>query len=622
MKAQKATRQSNKEGKRKQKKSIDWRRTWQNNRYMLGLIQKAHPWIIPLSIISTVLGATSSFLTHTYLLSYALNAMQKGEPLKETLIVVGLIFIYALLCEAYWAWHNHFSVLHDPLVAASIQGLLQRKARSVELACFEDPEFYDTYVKATSEVENRTWEVLQNLRDVLWVLINTSATVTLMFTIDPIFILIALLPLIYTLLTGKRRTRIKFQKHQVNKICDRRKDYVRRTFYLSDYSKEMRLGEMWKVMFRQMSESIREQRGNYDKYGYPLMWFSYASCIVGDILVYFGAILLASFKTLVRRTMLLGDCFVVINSISNIAYNLSYTGAIFLKLDENSLYIDNLRAFLDYESKMPEDPSAPLPDPFASLELKSVGFTYKDQDCPALSGIDLSIRQGERIAIVGHNGAGKTTLVKLLLRLYDPTEGQILYNGKDIREYRLSSYRDRFGCVFQDYRLFAVSVAENVMLKGDLSEEERKTVADALERSGMAEKINHLPLGMDTNVTREFDKEGAMFSGGEAQKISIARIFAGSQEIVLLDEPTSALDPIAEQEMYANMFAACEGKTVIFISHRLSCATSADRVYLFENGRIIEQGTHSQLLAGNGKYADMWHKQADTYMEAEGEVST
>ena len=153
------------------------------------------------------------------------------------------------------------------------------------------------------------------------------------------------------------------------------------------------------------------------------------------------------------------------------------------------------------------------------------------------------------------------------------------------------------------------------MLRGNITDEDREIVKASLQKAGISEKIEALPGGVDTTVTREFDKEGAMFSGGEAQKISIARLFAGGQEIVIMDEPTSALDPIAEQEMYRNMFEACQGKTVIFISHRLSSATMADRVYLFENGQIIEQGTHKELLALNAKYADMWHKQADTYLD-------
>jgi len=172
-----------------------------------------------------------------------------------------------------------------------------------------------------------------------------------------------------------------------------------------------------------------------------------------------------------------------------------------------------------------------------------------------------------------------------------------------------------FGTVFQDYQLFATSIAENVLLRGGVTDTDRVKVMQSLNQAGIYDKIESLSNGVDTIVTKEFDSEGAVFSGGEAQKISIARIFAGSHEIVIMDEPTSALDPIAEQEMYRNMFEACGGKTVIFISHRLSSATMADRVYMFENGRIIEQGTHSELVALNAKYADMWHKQADTYTE-------
>lgn len=177
-----------------------------------------------------------------------------------------------------------------------------------------------------------------------------------------------------------------------------------------------------------------------------------------------------------------------------------------------------------------------------------------------------------------------------------------------------------FGTVFQDYQLFAISVAENVMLRGNITPSDKEAVKAALFKAGIYDKIMSLSNGVDSVVTKEFDSDGAVFSGGEAQKISIARIFAGSHEIVIMDEPTSALDPIAEEEMYRNMFDACAGKTVIFISHRLSSATMADRIYMFENGRIIEQGTHEELLMLNAGYARMWHKQADTYKAEAEEV--
>ena len=607
-----------KEKEQKQKKKrIDWKRTFKNNGYMLGLIIKACPGVPILALISTVLGSAHSFLLNTYLYQYALNALQEGKELKIILITLGCMFGYSILYMLFRSISSCYFELKYPKVEAYIQNLLQKKAVEVDLACFESSAFYDTYVKATSEATNRAYTVMNNILDVIWITIEVVAIGTLIITIDPIFLILAFLPFLCTLLIGKKRNRLKYDYNMRNKEVARQRDYVRRTFYLNDFSKEMRLTEMWKVMYKRMHSSISEMKEIVNKYGYKMMFFRYLFDFIFDVVVHSGTIVLAAFKTLVAKNMLLGDCFVVINSISNIAGSVNYMGDVFFKLDENSLYVDNLRDFLEYEVHIAEDENAPVVPSFQKLELKDMTFGYEGQEKPALTNVNLTVNIGEKIAIVGHNGAGKTTLIKLLQRLYDPSEGEILINGENIKNYRLSSYRNLFGTVFQDYRLFATTVAENVMLRGDITDEDRATVKDALERSGIYSKIESLSNGVDSNVTREFDNEGAMFSGGEAQKISIARIFAGKQEIVIMDEPTSALDPIAEQEMYRNMFEACEGKTVIFISHRLSSATMADRVYMFENGEIIEQGTHSELLAMNAKYADMWHKQADTYADAE-----
>ena len=607
-----------KEKEQKQKKKrIDWKRTFKNNGYMLRLIIKACPGVPILALVSTVFGSVHSFLLNTYLYQYALNALQEGKELKIILITLGCMFGYSILYMLFRSILSCYFELKYPKVEAYIQNLLQKKAVEVDLACFESSAFYDTYVKATSEATNRAYTVMNNILDVIWITIEVVAIGTLIITIDPIFLILAFLPFLCTLLIGKKRNRLKYDYNMRNKEVARQRDYVRRTFYLNDLSKEMRLTEMWKVMYKRMHSSIAEMKEIVNKYGYKMMFFRYLFDFVFDVVVHSGTIVLAAFKTLVAKNMLLGDCFVVINSISNIAGSVNYMGDVFFKLDENSLYVDNLRDFLEYEVHIAEDENAPIVTSFEKLELKNMTFGYEGQENLALSNVNLTVNVGEKIAIVGHNGAGKTTLIKLLQRLYDPSEGEILLNGENIKNYRLSSYRNLFGTVFQDYRLFATTVAENVMLRGNITDKDRATVKDALERSGIYNKIESLSNGVDSNVTREFDNEGAMFSGGEAQKISIARIFAGNQEIVIMDEPTSALDPIAEHEMYRNMFEACEGKTVIFISHRLSSATMADRVYMFENGEIIEQGTHSELLAMNAKYADMWHKQADTYADAE-----
>lgn len=604
--------------KEEKNKKINWKRTIKNNGYMLGLLIKACPGVLIMALISTVLGAIYSFLQYTYLYQYALNALQEGKELKTILITLGLMLVYSIIHMTFSNVESRYLELKQPKVEAYIQNLLQKKAAEIDLSCFESSAFYDTYVKAVGEATNRAYTVMWNILDIIWVVINAAATGALIFAIDPLFLIFAFLPFFCTLLVGKKRNRVRYDYDMRNKEMGRQRDYVRRTFYLSDFSKEMRLTQMWKVMYKRMNSCIVEMKEIVKEYGPKLMFFMYLFTFVSDVIVYSGTIVIAAFKTLVKKNMLLGDCFVVINSISNIAGNIRYIGDVIFKLDENSLYIDNLRDFLEYEVNIAEDENARKTSDFEKLELKNMSFSYEGQTTPALSDVNLTVNAGERVAIVGHNGAGKTTLVKLLQRLYDPSEGEILLNGENIKNYRLSSYRSLFGTVFQDYKLFATTVAENVMLRGNITDKDREAVKDALERAGIYEKIKALPNGIDSNVTREFDKEGAMFSGGEAQKISIARLFAGNQEIIIMDEPTSALDPIAEQEMYSNMFEACKGKTVIFISHRLSSATMADRIYMFENGEIIEHGTHSELLAADGKYADMWHKQADTYADTEG----
>lgn len=604
----------------KKKNKQNFKRTWQNNVYMLNMICHSAPGILIMSVIVTVLGAVNSFLLNAYMYQYALNALQKGKEIKSIILTLALMLICSCVYVVVRNLSSAYIELRTPRVEAHIQNLLHKKASEVELACFENSDFYDNYVKASGEASKRAFAVMNNLCNFIWIVVNVSAVGSLIITIDPIFLLLAFVPLIFTLLLGKRQNRIKHEYSMRQKEVNRQKDYVRRTFYLTDYAKEMRLTEMWRVMKKRMADSVSELKKINDQYGHKIMWFRYLFDLLFDAVVYSGAIVLAVFKTFFRN-MLIGDCFVVINSINNISGNLNYVGNVFMKLDENSLYIDNLRAFLDYESKIPENDNAPLAPSVETLELSKVSFTYEGQKAPALSNINMSIKKGEKIAIVGHNGAGKSTLIKLLLRLYDPTDGNILINGESIKNYRLSSYRALFGTVFQDFRLFAASIAENVMLRGELTDSDREKVISALKNSGMYDKINSLPNGIDTTVTKEFDKNGAVFSGGEAQKLSIARVFAGENEIVIMDEPTSALDPIAEQEMYQNMFSACEGKTVIFISHRLSSATMADRVYLFENGSIAEKGTHRELVSMNGKYADMWHKQADNYADSKTEVT-
>ena len=222
---------------------------------------------------------------------------------------------------------------------------------------------------------------------------------------------------------------------------------------------------------------------------------------------------------------------------------------------------------------------------------------------------------GKTYALVGHNGAGKSTLIKLLLRFYDPTQGEILLNGRNIKEYNLQKYRSLFATAFQDNRMFSMSVADNVTLGEDIPEDKReRIVVDALKLSGVYDKVMELPKGINTTLTREFDDEGAVLSGGEFQKIVVSRAFARQCPIKVFDEPSSALDPIAEYKLFDNILKVCRQNTLLFISHRLSSVQNADHVFLLENGQVREEGTHRELMKKKGIYADMYQKQAENYL--------
>jgi ATP-binding cassette subfamily B protein len=217
---------------------------------------------------------------------------------------------------------------------------------------------------------------------------------------------------------------------------------------------------------------------------------------------------------------------------------------------------------------------------------------------------------------VGHNGAGKTTLSKLLMRFYDATEGEILYNDINIKEYDLLKYRERFASVFQDYRVFAMTVSENVLTE-EITDENREIAVNALKMAGVYDKISTLPNKENSLLTKEFDSEGILLSGGETQKVTIARLFADEFDIAILDEPSSALDPVAESRMYDALMEGTKGKTVIYISHRLSSATQSDNILVFNKGMLTEQGSHRALMEQGGEYCQMFTLQASGYKEVD-----
>ena len=315
---------------------------------------------------------------------------------------------------------------------------------------------------------------------------------------------------------------------------------------------------------------------------------------------------------LVKRSFSYGGFIGLYQGTTALNNSVYQFGQIMTQFQKHSLYIEKFRVFLNYEPQMAEGKLPAPAEEAVTIEFKDVTFRYEGVKEPTLQKINLVLHPGEKVALVGYNGAGKTTLIKLLMRLYDPTEGCILLNGVDIREFSLKEYRKLFGVVFQDFKLFAAKISENVMMDR-VGPQDRQKVLEALDKSDFTERLDGMENGIETILTKEFSKKGVNLSGGEAQKIAIARVFPGNKRMVILDEPSSALDPVTEFYVNQSMLKAAEDKSVVYISHRLSTTKMADRIIMLEAGKITEEGTHEQLMARKGNYARMFNMQAEKY---------
>ena len=307
-------------------------------------------------------------------------------------------------------------------------------------------------------------------------------------------------------------------------------------------------------------------------------------------------------------TQMVGAAESLFNTLGGIAYNIT-------ELLKRSNYAYEYVVFMNYPEAMSKG-SKPVSDGEHRIEFRNVSFAYPGTEKKVLDGVNLTVEKGERLSIVGLNGAGKTTLIKLLCRLYDPTDGQILLDGTDIREYDYDQYMKQFSPVFQDFKLFGFSVSENVTLKDqeNLDEKDRLRVSDLLKQAGLEKFADNLDKGEDSKLFKYMEEDGIEPSGGEQQKLALARALYKDAPVIILDEPTAALDPIAEYEIYKQFNSLIQDKTAFYISHRLSSCRFCDHIAVFSEGRVAEYGTHDELVnVPDGVYAAMFEAQAQYY---------
>ncbi len=602
-----------KSGENEIKTKLSLSRIVSNNLFVLKKIHKTAPGFTFLLIIMTALEALLDFLLSSYLLRYILNGIADGRSFSELFwFAVICISLFIVMQVAFSFFYQYFYQLKMCDLRRDFCSMVYQKASEVDVECYENPEYYNKFVKSIEECQTRFQSVLRSISNIVFVVVNFSANFGLIIAIDPWLTVFLLLPLICIPL-AVINNKIVYKRDLKFQVEGRNMDYCRHSFYLADYAKEMRMIPISGLLLKKFTEASRRFIKIVQKEGFKIAVILYSNDLILEIISPIGATIYSLWKTLSQHTMPYGDCAVVFNSISSMAHSIRNAAWNLLSFQENALYIERLREFLDYQPKI-SDGTKPLPDE-GDIEISNLYFKYEGADNYTLKNISMKIGKREKIAIVGHNGAGKSTLIKLLLRLYDGDSGSITYGGTDIKDLPLSGYRSGFAAVMQDFHIFSIPIAENVLLR-PREEGDDETVKTALEKSGLYQKVSGFENGIDTLMTKEFDDKGEVMSGGQQQKLAIAHIYSRKNKFVILDEPSSALDPIAEHDMYEQMYDACSDCGMIFISHRLSAATTADRIYLMENGEIAEYGTHAELMAKNGIYAEMFRHQAENYQNS------
>ncbi len=604
----------------KKKSSTGAGRIWSNNIYALKTLFGPTPIYGIAIVVEAIRHNLINFLEQTICVFLILDAIETHKPYSKVIIVIALFlaldFVAAAVCNLY---EQKIKLKYLPIAQKALKSKLYEKAREVDLENYDNPSYYNDYCLVVSEANNAISRAEQIVRMLFGSITSLLCYGTFFLTQDAISVVFVVISFVLRTIFSNMKNKLRYDIRLKQVPLEKSRDYIKRLFYLKDYAQEIRLNKQLTENFHKRFDEVQDEM--YDVYkadSGKLFWLQMASQYLstGFLLDVVYVVYLIISAT-VFGAISFSQVVVLYNSANGLRRGLSTVSELGPYAVETSLYIEKIRKFLDSKSGIRSAKKYEIPTQPAVLECRDVSFAY-DRNGKVLDHVNIRINPGEKIALVGYNGAGKSTLIKLLLRFYEPNEGVILLDGRDIREYDLKEYRDYIGVIFQDFQIYATSIAKNVIMDSNETENDGKVI-ESVKKSGLYDKIQSLPFGLKTEITTEFNDEGTELSGGEEQKLAIARAFYKDAGVMLMDEPSSALDPIAEYELNNAMHKMSEKRDVIYISHRLSTTRQADRIYVMENGSIVEEGTHSGLLKKDGIYSAMWNAQAASWAVDHGD---
>ena len=599
--------------------------------YIVSLVWETSPVILILMtlfcLLDGFLPVIGAYISRDLLNAIAslLSSAPENAGISENIFKIMKPVLFLLIMQLIYFFGKRVverasrtvTVIAGELVVNHIKLKITEKAKTVDMASFDSPEFYEKLENANREAGMRPIGILTSTFNVISALISISSFIVVLATLSPfapLVIILAALPgaIVNYIYRKKNYKYIKARSKERREM-----NYFSGIMTNKDSAKEVKILGL-------SDEFIGKYKNAFSRYFSGLKrlimrenGFSLAVGLISTVVN--CAIFLYVAYDVVFNGGLIGDYSLYSGALTSVTSYVSTLVTATATIYEGTLFIDNMIEFMNEETKivptLPE-PRKPVRGEKHKIEFKNVSFSYPGTDRLVLENINLTFESGENTVLVGLNGAGKTTLIKLLTRLYDPTEGVIYLDGYDIREYDTAALYDMFGIIFQDFGRYAVSAGENISY-GDIgravSEDDIISAAKSADANGF---IESLPAAYDTPLTRMFEEDGIELSGGQWQKLSVARAFYKDSDILILDEPTAALDALAEQAIFNQFAKLSEGKISIFVSHRLSSAVSASKIVVLSGGSVVELGTHEELMEKRGEYYLLFSTQAKRYISS------
>jgi len=599
--------------------------------YIIKLVWRTGHWI-PFLLLFVALFKGVTPVIGALISQSTLNALQKvievgGLPESEfwasdIVFLLVALFAYRLLIQVVNTISNALNRVASEKVVKEVKSQIMGKSREIDLASFDNPAFYEKMENANREAGHRPLQILTQTFGIVSSVIELVSFLAVLLSVPGLWwiTVVVFLVSIPSAVVNFVYRRKNFRYMRFSSKERRQMNYFSNILVDKDLIKEVRLYDLADTFIGRFLDAFQTYyKGLRKLIVSESAWHIFFAVITGVTNLFFYIMIAIRVFT---GEMLIGDYTLYTGAIASVAgcisTLISTTGTIY----EGTLFIDNLIAFMDEKqtvTPMLEPGEAVAHTGSHTVEFVNVSFRYPGTNRDVLKNISFTIQPGETLALVGLNGAGKTTLIKLLTRLYDPTAGHILLDGKDLRAYDLKSLYQTFGIIFQDFGKYALSIQENICLGSIHKDVNMDEVVYASKQSTANEYIDKLPDGYDTPLMRIFEQNGLELSIGQWQKLAIARAFYADSDIMILDEPTASLDPIAEQEIFNQFDRLRNNKTTVFVSHRLSSATIADQILVIENGCLIEKGSHRELMELHGKYFNLFTTQSKRYVESQEE---